>query len=75
MTQPIETLRRFLTAAAIVALTLPLSANGKVLIVQTNSAGDNVHIIDPATNKVVGVIEGIEVNHGAGVSQIGRAHV
>ena len=23
-------------------------------IIQTNSAGDNVHIIDPATNKVVG---------------------
>ena len=36
-----------------------------VRIVQTNSAGDNVHIIDPATNKVVGIIKGIEVNHGA----------
>ena len=32
---------------------------------QTNSAGDNVHLIDPATNKVVGIISGIEVNHGA----------
>ena len=29
-------------------------ARGKVRIIQTNSAGDNVHIIDPATNKVVG---------------------
>ena len=27
-------------------------------IIQTNSAGDNVHIIDPATNKVVGEIRG-----------------
>jgi hypothetical protein len=27
-----------------------LSAKNKVRIVQTNSAGDNVHIIDPATN-------------------------
>ena len=43
----------------------------KVRIIQTNSAGDNVHIIDPATNKVVGVIEGIEVNHGAGAAPDG----
>jgi YVTN family beta-propeller protein len=43
----------------------------KVRIIQTNSAGDNVHLIDPATNKVVGVIEGIEVNHGAGVAPDG----
>ena len=38
---------------------------GKVRIIQTNSAGDNVSIIDPATNKVVGEVKGIEVNHGA----------
>ena len=43
----------------------------KVRIIQTNSAGDNVHVIDPVTNKVVGVIEGIEVNHGAGVAPDG----
>src|SRR5882762_10915365 len=45
-------------------LLLPLTA-GTIRIIQTNSAGDNVHIIDPATNKIVGVIKGIEVNHGA----------
>ena len=45
-------------------LVLPLAAS-TVRIVQTNSAGDNVHLIDPATNKVVGIISGIEVNHGA----------
>ena len=44
---------------------------GKVRIVQTNSAGDNVHIIDPATNKVVGEIDGIEVGHGAAGSPDG----
>ena len=49
-------------------LALPLTA-GTVRIIQTNSAGDNVHIIDPATNKVVGVINGIEVNHGAAESR------
>lgn len=27
---------------------------GKVRIIQTNSAGDNVHIIDPLTNTIVG---------------------
>lgn len=47
-------------------------AAGKVRILQTNSAGDNVHIIDPASNKVVGVIEGIEVGHGAVASPDGR---
>lgn len=33
-------------------------------IVQTNAAGDNIHLIDPATNLVVGVIHDIEVPHG-----------
>src|SRR6185436_16879216 len=42
----------------------PLAAS-TVRIIQTNSAGDNVHIIDPATNKVVGEMTGIEVSHGA----------
>jgi YVTN family beta-propeller protein len=40
-------------------------------IVQTNSAGDNVHIIDPSTNKVVGEIVGIEVGHGAAAAPDG----
>src|SRR2546422_578728 len=41
------------------------TASTKVRIIQTNSAGDNVRIIDPVTNKVVGEVKGIEVNHGA----------
>ncbi len=45
---------------------------GKVRIIQTNSAGDNVHVIDPATNRVVGEITGIEVNHGAAAAPDGR---
>ena len=40
-------------------------------LIQTNSAGDNVHVIDPATNKVVGIIRGIEAGHGAGGSPDG----
>ena len=38
--------------------------SGEVRIVQTNSAGDNVHIIDPVTNEVVQIIEGIPKAHG-----------
>jgi YVTN family beta-propeller protein len=45
-------------------LALPLAAS-TVRIIQTNSAGDDVSIIDPTSNKVVGTIHGIEVNHGA----------
>jgi YVTN family beta-propeller protein len=40
-------------------------------IIQTNSAGDDVHIIDPATNKIVGEIVGIEVGHGAAAAPDG----
>jgi YVTN family beta-propeller protein len=36
----------------------------RVRIIQTNAAGDNTHVIDPATNKVVGVINDIEIPHG-----------
>jgi YVTN family beta-propeller protein len=49
----------------------PPASGGKVRIIQTNSAGDNVHIIDPATNKVVGEITGIEVGHGAAAAPDG----
>ena len=56
-----------------ILLALPLAAS-TVRIIQTNSAGDNVSIIDPATNKVVGVINGIEVNHGAAVAPDGSRY-
>src|SRR5512139_1577253 len=58
-------------ASLVLVCTIPLAAQNKVRIIQTNSAGDNVHIIDPVTNKVVGVINGIEVNHGVGVAPDG----
>src|SRR5215470_3663365 len=54
-------------------LTLPLMA-ATVRIIQTNSAGDDVSIIDPATNKVVGTITGIEVNHGAAAAPDGSRY-
>ncbi len=43
----------------------------KARVIQTNSAGDNIHVIDPATNKVVGTIEGVEVPHGVVISRDG----
>ena len=55
----------FPLALGAVVLAGPLSAQpGKVRIIQTNAAGDNVHIIDPATNEVVDVIMGIPIPHG-----------
>src|SRR5215813_14265375 len=71
-----QTLRGGLTAlAAIVLCTISLSSvsaqQSKLRIVQTNSAGDNIHIIDPVTNKVVGEIKGIEAPHGVAVAPDG----
>jgi YVTN family beta-propeller protein len=38
--------------------------DGRAVILQTNAAGDQVHVIDPATNTVSGIIEGIPIPHG-----------
>ena len=62
------------SAAILTALAMALfaaAANGQVRILQTNSGGDNVHLIDPATNKVVGEIKGLPANHGAAGSPDG----
>ena len=53
-------------------VTLPLAAqSGRPLIVQTNSAGDSVMLIDPATDKIVGEIPEAEVAHGAAAAPDG----
>src|SRR5579872_6126637 len=54
-------------------LALPLAAS-TVRIIQTNSAGDDINIIDPSSNKVVGTVHGIEVNHGAAVAPDGSRY-
>src|SRR6185503_2319279 len=56
---------------AAAALTMPILQAATVRIVQTNAAGDSVMLIDPATNKVVGEIKDVEVNHGAAVAPDG----
>jgi YVTN family beta-propeller protein len=65
--------QRCLTLLGIVLLTLPLTAQtqGQVRILQSNAAGDRLHIIDPATNTVVGEIPGVEVVHGVTASPDG----
>jgi YVTN family beta-propeller protein len=45
--------------------------SAQVRVLQTNAAGDNIHIIDPATNQVVGTIEDIEVPHGVTIAPDG----
>jgi len=49
---------------AILALAALPAAAEKAFIYVTNSAGDSIHVIDPATDKVVQVIKGIEAPHG-----------
>src|SRR3954462_4029000 len=65
-------MKKLVIAFGVVLSVVSLQAAGKrVVIVQTNSAGDNVHLIDPSTNKIVGTINGIEANHGAAVAPDG----
>lgn len=49
-----------------------LAQNTVVRIIQTNAAGDNAHVIDPKTNKVVGIIKDVEIVHGVTSSPDGR---
>jgi YVTN family beta-propeller protein len=71
-----QAIRTSLTALAAIALVAaswsPLAAqNSKLRVIQSNSAGDNIHIIDPGTNKVVGEIKGVEAPHGLVVAPDG----
>jgi YVTN family beta-propeller protein len=59
-------------ALAVVLLALPIRLSAATdLVYVTNSAGDNVHVIDATTNKVVQVIKGIVVPHGVNFSPDG----
>lgn len=60
--------------ACLVALALVCAAptaGAQVRILQTNSGGDNIHVIDPATHTVVGEITGVPINHGAAAAPDG----
>ncbi len=54
------------------SLAIPLAAQTRrAVIVQTNSAGDSVHLIDPASDTIVGEIPDAEVIHGAAAAPDG----
>ena len=68
-------MQAFRDALKIVPLVVVLGAApagaDTVRVYVTNSAGDSIHVIDPATNKVVQVIKGIEGAHGIGFAPDG----
>ena len=60
-----------LLAALLLLAPLSAAAKDRALIYVTNSAGDSVDVVDPATNKVVQSISGIETPHGVTFSPDG----
>jgi YVTN family beta-propeller protein len=64
--------RLFLIPLVLVFAVPPaLAQSRQVRIVQTNSGDDSIHLIDPATNAIVGEIRGVPVNHGAAAAPDG----
>ena len=63
-------MRHAVAALAFVTL-LPALSSAQVRILQTNSRGDNIHLIDPATHRIVGEVKGVPINHGAAASPDG----
>src|SRR5688572_409801 len=60
-------------AAMLVVLAFAAPAWAQVRIVQTNSGkSNNVHLIDPASHRIVGEITNVPINHGAAASPDGR---
>ena len=67
-----EACRRILRHSwMVIVLASPPAWGGTALIYVTNSAGDSIHVIDPASNKVVNEIKGIEAAHGIAPSPDG----
>jgi YVTN family beta-propeller protein len=61
---------KIVIALAIAACSTVVAA-AQVRILQTNSGGDNIHVIDPSTHTVVGEIKGVPINHGAAAAPDG----
>lgn len=56
----------------VLGLVMPFGgAMAQVRVLQTNSRGGSVHVIDPETQEVVGEIDGIPVNHGVAAAPDG----
>src|SRR5947199_4957589 len=67
--------RTLLASAAGIGMLLAIAGQpasaGTVRVYATNSGGDNLHVIDPSTNKVDSTIKGIEGAHGVTFSPDG----
>ncbi len=66
----VQALRR-LAVLAVVLIGVSITVFGQVRIMQTNSRGENVHVIDPRTNAIVGEITGVAIPHGIAASMDG----
>jgi DNA-binding beta-propeller fold protein YncE len=63
---------RHFVGAAVLTVVAAGAVSAQVRILQTNSRGGNIHLIDPATNTIVGEITGVPINHGAAAAPDGR---
>src|ERR1051325_11216778 len=66
--------RRSILIVLWIAIVLaPISSSAQVRIVQTNSGNtNNIHRIDPVTNRIAGEVANVPINHGAAASPDGR---
>jgi YVTN family beta-propeller protein len=71
---PAPRLRRTSQAClAAAALLVAAPAWAQVRIVQTNSGNtNNIHLIDPVTNRIAGEVANVPINHGAAASPDGK---
>jgi len=65
----ISSILRYVWLASLLASVPAWAGTARIYI--TNSAGDSIHVIDPATNKVVQVIKNVEGAHGVAFSPDG----
>src|SRR5688572_24579595 len=68
---PRSWIMRHLIIAGVLLGLVPALAIAQVRILQTNSRGDNIHLIDPATLTIVGEVKGVPINHGAAAAPDG----
>ena len=66
-----QTLADWVRGRRLGGLALP-ATSGTPYALQSNAAGDNIHIIDPATDQIVAMIHGVEVPHGLVASPDGK---
>src|SRR5262245_54689571 len=67
-----RTRSHLLSAIALMAISFAVAAAQNVRIIQTNSGkSNNVHLIDPKTNQIVGEVKGVAISHGAAAAPDG----